>query len=172
VSVAFVYNLLFVIARQVFVDLIGPTGVPICTTATSVNTNVTTECSDDQMMNMQVMPLIELYPDMGWSRWWWTRLLWALFDLAMDSIYWLDIFIRTRTGFLEQGLVVRDIDKIKKRYYESKQFKYDIASIIPIDYVLGWPWPFQWFRPFPVVRLNRLLRIDRVQDCMERTETR
>ncbi|KAK6056409.1 cyclic nucleotide-gated cation channel alpha-4 domain protein [Cooperia oncophora] len=123
-------------------------------------------------VRFQVMPSTELYPDMGWSRWWWTRLLWATLDLIMDCIYWLDIFIRTRTGFLEQGLVVRDIDKIKKQYFEGKQFKYDIISIIPLDYVLGWPWPIQWFRPFPVVRLNRLLRIDRVQDCMERTETR
>ncbi|XGW15892.1 hypothetical protein V3C99_001386 [Haemonchus contortus] len=172
VSLAFIYNLLFVIARQVFVDLIGPTGVPVCRSTTSAYQNVTAECTDDQLMNMQVMPLIELYPDMGWSRWWWTRLLWATLDLVMDSIYWLDIFVRTRTGFLEQGLVVRDIDKIKKQYFESKQFKYDIISIIPLDYVLGWPWPFQWFRPFPIVRLNRLLRIDRVQDCMERTETR
>ncbi|VDO67008.1 unnamed protein product [Haemonchus placei] len=172
VSLAFIYNLLFVIARQVFVDLIGPTGVPVCRSTTSAFQNVTAECTDDQLMNMQVMPLIELYPDMGWSRWWWTRLLWATLDLVMDCIYWLDIFVRTRTGFLEQGLVVRDIDKIKKQYFESKQFKYDIISIIPLDYVLGWPWPFQWFRPFPIVRLNRLLRIDRVQDCMERTETR
>lgn len=85
---------------------------------------------------------------------------------------------------------MRDIEKIRKNYHESKQFKYDIISIIPIDYVLGehckistsgaaalstisgWPWPVSWFRPFPVVRLNRLLRIDRVRDCMERTETR
>ncbi|VDP33134.1 unnamed protein product [Heligmosomoides polygyrus] len=172
VSVAFVYNLLFVIARQVFVDLIGPTGVSICAEGAPPYRNFSRECTDDQLMNMKVMPTIELYPDMGWSRWWWTRMMWAILDLVMDSIYWLDIFVRTRTGFLEQGLVVRDIEKIRKNYHESKQFKYDIISIIPIDYVLGWPWPVSWFRPFPVVRLNRLLRIDRVRDCMERTETR
>ncbi|VDL78165.1 unnamed protein product [Nippostrongylus brasiliensis] len=163
VSVAFVYNLLFVIARQVFSDLIGPTGVPHCIDNSSQYQNTTIECRDDQLMDMTIMPTIVLYPDMGWSRWWWTRLMWAVLDLIMDSIYWLDIFVRTRTGFLEQGLVVRDIDKIKKNYLESKQFKYDI---------IRWPWPASWFRPFPVVRLNRLLRIDRVQDCMERTETR
>ncbi|VDM78242.1 unnamed protein product, partial [Strongylus vulgaris] len=38
--------------------------------------------------------------------------------------------------------------------------------------IAGWPWPVSWFRPFPVVRLNRLFRIDRVRDCIERTETR
>ncbi|KAL6727234.1 hypothetical protein Aduo_009129 [Ancylostoma duodenale] len=172
VSVAFVYNLLFVIARQVFSDLIGPTGVPVCMQTTSLYANTTKECTDNQLMNMLAMPSIQPYPDQGWSQWWWTRLLWALLDLTMDSIYWLDMFVRTRTGFLEQGLVVKDIDKIRKRYYESKQFKYDVVSIIPADYVLGWPWPVSWFRPFPVVRLNRLFRLDRVRDCIERTETR
>uniref|UniRef100_A0A158PBC6 Cyclic nucleotide-binding domain-containing protein n=1 Tax=Angiostrongylus cantonensis TaxID=6313 RepID=A0A158PBC6_ANGCA len=162
VSVAFVYNLLFVIARQVFVDLIGPTAVAICVDSSS-GRNITRECTNDQLMNMQVMPAQEQYLDMGWSRWWWIRLLWAIFDLIMDLIYCIDMFFRTRTGFLEQGLVVRDIDKIKKRYYASKQFKYDVVS---------WPWPFSWFRPFPVVRLNRLFRLDRVRDCIERTETR
>lgn len=54
VSVAFVYNLLFVIARQVFVDLIGPTGVPVCMQTTSLYANTTKECTDDQLMNMQV----------------------------------------------------------------------------------------------------------------------
>lgn len=43
----------------------------------------------------------------------------------------------TVSGFLEQGLVVKDIDKIRKKYYESKQFKYDVISVIPADYVLG-----------------------------------
>ncbi|KJH47850.1 hypothetical protein DICVIV_06045 [Dictyocaulus viviparus] len=150
----------------------GPTGKTICVDLTSNNSSSTRECTDDQLMNMQTMPSIEQYADMGWSRWWWTRLLWAMFDLIMDFIYFVDMFFRTRTGFLEQGLVVRDIDKIKKKYYESKQFKYDIISIIPADYALGWPWPIPWFRPFPVVRLNRLFRLDRVRDCIERTETR
>ncbi|KIH60851.1 hypothetical protein ANCDUO_08886 [Ancylostoma duodenale] len=52
VSVAFVYNLLFVIARQVFSDLIGPTGVPVCMQTTSLYANTTKECTDDQLMNM------------------------------------------------------------------------------------------------------------------------
>ncbi|KAK6742649.1 hypothetical protein RB195_010108 [Necator americanus] len=137
VSMAFVYNLLFVIARQVFVDLIGPTGVPVCMQSTTFYANTTKECSDDQLMNMVVMPSIEPYSDLGWSHWWWTRLLWAVLDLIMDSIYWLDMFVRTRTGFLEQGLVVKDIDKIRKKYFESKQFKYDVISVIPADYILG-----------------------------------
>ncbi|VDM64358.1 unnamed protein product [Angiostrongylus costaricensis] len=140
----------------------GPTAVAICVDSSS-GRNTNRECTDDQLMNMQAMPVQEQYPDMGWSRWWWIRLLWAIFDLIMDLIYCTDMFFRTRTGFLEQGLVVRDIDKIKKKYYASKQFKYDLVS---------WPWPFSSFRPFPVVRLNRLFRLDRVRDCIERTETR
>ncbi|KAK6026694.1 putative cyclic nucleotide-gated cation channel alpha-4 [Ostertagia ostertagi] len=137
----------------------------MCASPTSIPPNITMECNDDQLMNMQVMPMIELYSDMGWSRWWWTRLMWATLDLVMDTIYWLDIFVRTRTGFLEQGLVVRDIEKIRKQYFESKQFKYDIISIIPLDYILGKPSPLSSstspsepsFREFNAERLSRVL---------------
>ncbi|PIO70581.1 hypothetical protein TELCIR_07561 [Teladorsagia circumcincta] len=57
----------------------------------------------------------------------------------MDTIYWLDIFVRTRTGFLEQGLVVRDIDKIKKQYFESKQFK-NVKDTLLRRYIYSFYW--------------------------------
>src|SRR5690349_4274839 len=73
-------------------------------------------------------------------------------------------------GFLEQGLLVRDVQKITKLYKQSRQYRLDVLSIIPLDYIFGWPLP--WIPFLPIMRLNRLLRVNRITDCMERTETR
>ena len=51
---------------------------------------------------------------------------------------------------------------------QSRQFKLDLASLFPMDYLLG----AVLKKRQPVLRLNRLLRKDRVQKFMEQTETR
>ncbi|CAK5088565.1 unnamed protein product [Meloidogyne enterolobii] len=76
VSIAYVYNLLVVIARVVFIDLAA-------------------------------------------GRLW---ILWLILDLLMDSFYVADMFVRSRTGYLEQGLLVRDCAKIRSLYLRSRQF--------------------------------------------------
>ena len=80
-------------------------------------------------------------------------------------------------GFLEQGLLVKDIKKIRNLYLKSRQFKMDLASLIPLDYVVGpffsrrcdasWLWP-----GWAILRVNRLLRFSRLQRFMEQTATR
>uniref|UniRef100_A0A1I7XAQ6 Cyclic nucleotide-binding domain-containing protein n=1 Tax=Heterorhabditis bacteriophora TaxID=37862 RepID=A0A1I7XAQ6_HETBA len=112
VSLAFVYNLLFVIARQVFGDLIGPIGVAKCVNQSPENEWM--ECREDQLNN--TMPLS---------------------FHQMSSLNGTLNFNLEIVGYLEQGLVVRDIAKIKSLYYKSKQFKYDVASLIPLDYILA-----------------------------------
>ncbi|GMS89693.1 hypothetical protein PENTCL1PPCAC_11869, partial [Pristionchus entomophagus] len=66
-----------------------------------------------------------------------------------------DMIAKSRTGFLEQGLLVRDYQRTKALYKKSWAFRFDVASIIPIDYIvfaiLG--------RPYSVARLTRLFRI-------------
>uniref|UniRef100_A0A915M8L4 Cyclic nucleotide-binding domain-containing protein n=1 Tax=Meloidogyne javanica TaxID=6303 RepID=A0A915M8L4_MELJA len=122
VSIAYVYNLLVVIARVVFIDLAA-------------------------------------------GRLW---ILWLILDLLMDSFYAADMFVRSRTGYLEQGLLVRDCAKIRSLYLRSRQFLVDIASLFPIDHfclIILW-------RSFPIFRLNRLLKNERIQRFMEQTETR
>uniref|UniRef100_A0A1I8B0G0 Cyclic nucleotide-binding domain-containing protein n=1 Tax=Meloidogyne hapla TaxID=6305 RepID=A0A1I8B0G0_MELHA len=122
VSIAYVYNLLVVIARVVFIDLAA-------------------------------------------GRLW---ILWLVLDLLMDSFYAADMFVRSRTGYLEQGLLVRDCAKIRSLYLKSRQFLVDIASLLPIDHfclLILW-------RSLPIFRLNRLLKRERIQRFMEQTETR
>ncbi|CAG5132257.1 unnamed protein product, partial [Candidula unifasciata] len=95
-------------------------------------------------------------------------ILWLCLDYVSDFIYALDIFIQFRTGYLEQGLMVTDPVKLRKNYMRTKTFYIDMASLLPTDLFyllvggLG----------IPYVRFNRLLRIKRMLEFFDRTETR
>uniref|UniRef100_A0AAQ6IKI1 Cyclic nucleotide-binding domain-containing protein n=1 Tax=Anabas testudineus TaxID=64144 RepID=A0AAQ6IKI1_ANATE len=93
--------------------------------------------------------------------------LWFIVDLICDLIYLADMFFRTRTGYLEQGLLVKDELKLRERYMKSFQFKLDLLSMIPTDVlyvVVG--------LTCPEIRLNKLLRFNRMLEFFQRTETR
>lgn len=107
-------------------------------------------------------------------------------DVITDIIYLLDSFFCSRTGesrsrfwsnwnlllaipgYLEQGLLVRDVRKVTRRYWRSPQRNWDIASCIPLDYI----WELAFRSPKPVLRFNRLIRLERVQSFLNTTETR
>uniref|UniRef100_F7EUQ9 Cyclic nucleotide-gated channel alpha-1 n=1 Tax=Monodelphis domestica TaxID=13616 RepID=F7EUQ9_MONDO len=92
---------------------------------------------------------------------------WIILDYLSDAIYLLDMFVRTRTGYLEQGLLVKDKLKLIEKYKSHLQFKLDVLSVVPTDLLLlqlGWN--------YPEVRLNRLLRVSRMFEFFQRTETR
>ncbi|XP_012663542.1 cGMP-gated cation channel alpha-1 isoform X1 [Otolemur garnettii] len=92
---------------------------------------------------------------------------WIVCDYVSDVVYLLDMFVRTRTGYLEQGLLVKEERKLIDKYKENLQFKLDVLSVIPTDlmyFKLGWN--------YPEIRLNRLLRISRMFEFFQRTETR
>ncbi|KAI1713338.1 protein kinase domain-containing protein [Ditylenchus destructor] len=92
----------------------------------------------------------------------------AVLDVITDLIYLLDSFFCSRTGYLEQGLLVRDVQKVTRRYWRSPQRNWDIASCIPLDYL----WEIGFRSPKPVLRFNRLIRLERVQTFLNTTETR
>ncbi|XP_004608102.2 cGMP-gated cation channel alpha-1 [Sorex araneus] len=92
---------------------------------------------------------------------------WLFFDYSADIVYLLDMFVRTRTGYLEQGLLVKEELKLIEKYKSDMQFKLDVLSMIPTDLLylkLGWN--------YPEIRLNRLLRVSRMFEFFQRTETR
>ncbi|CAI5772133.1 cyclic nucleotide-gated cation channel alpha-3 [Podarcis lilfordi] len=93
--------------------------------------------------------------------------LWLILDYSSDVIYVLDTFVRYRTGFLEQGLLVRDEKKLRLNYQSTTQFKMDLLSLVPTD--LGY---FKFGINYPELRFNRLLRIARLFEFFDRTETR
>ncbi|XP_061816472.2 cyclic nucleotide-gated channel rod photoreceptor subunit alpha [Nerophis lumbriciformis] len=94
-------------------------------------------------------------------------LYWFLLDFCCDLLYLADMVFRTRTGYLEQGLLVKDEQKLRERYSKSFQFKLDLLSMIPTDvlYVL-------LGLNYPEIRLNKLLRFNRMLEFFQRTETR
>uniref|UniRef100_A0A3B4Z4S1 Cyclic nucleotide gated channel subunit alpha 1b n=1 Tax=Stegastes partitus TaxID=144197 RepID=A0A3B4Z4S1_9TELE len=70
-------------------------------------------------------------------------------------------------SYLEQGLLVKDELKLRERYMKSFQFKLDMASMVPTDLlyiVFGFS--------YPEIRLNKLLRFNRMLEFFQRTETR
>ncbi|XP_021934945.1 cyclic nucleotide-gated cation channel subunit A-like isoform X2 [Zootermopsis nevadensis] len=101
--------------------------------------------------------------------------LWWTLDYTCDIIYLLDTLIHAHEGYLEQGLLERDTQKLRRHYLRSKKWRSDVLSLLPTDLTYIW-WPpatCQIRVPCPViVRFNRLLRFPRMSEFFDRTETR
>uniref|UniRef100_A0A3P9LDI4 Cyclic nucleotide gated channel subunit alpha 3a n=1 Tax=Oryzias latipes TaxID=8090 RepID=A0A3P9LDI4_ORYLA len=93
--------------------------------------------------------------------------LWIVLDYTSDIIYLADTFVRSRTGYLEQGLLVKDSKKLRDKYRTTSQFKYDMIAMIPTDLLF-----LQYGFDNPEFRFNRLCKIQRLFEFFERTETR
>ncbi|XP_074949626.1 cyclic nucleotide-gated channel alpha-3 isoform X1 [Phalacrocorax aristotelis] len=93
--------------------------------------------------------------------------LWLFLDYGSDIIYVVDMFVRFRTGFLEQGLLVQDEKKLRDHYTKTMQFKLDVLSLLPTDLAY-----LKLGLNYPELRFNRLLRISRLFEFFDRTETR
>ncbi|XP_036404762.1 cyclic nucleotide-gated cation channel-like [Megalops cyprinoides] len=94
-------------------------------------------------------------------------ILWLVLDYLSDAIYILDSCVRLRTGFLEQGLLVKDLSKLRDSYVHTLQFKLDVLSILPTDLAY-----LATGVHTPQLRFNRLLRFPRMFEFFDRTETR
>ncbi|XP_053561433.1 cyclic nucleotide-gated cation channel alpha-3 [Bombina bombina] len=94
-------------------------------------------------------------------------ILWLVLDYSADLIYVLDTLVRFRTGFLEQGLLVKDAKKLKEHYTKTFQFKLDMLSLFPTDLFY-----FKLGLNYPELRFNRLFRFSRMFEFFDRTETR
>uniref|UniRef100_A0A3P8TM64 Cyclic nucleotide gated channel subunit alpha 1a n=1 Tax=Amphiprion percula TaxID=161767 RepID=A0A3P8TM64_AMPPE len=92
---------------------------------------------------------------------------WVFLDYTSDIIYLADMFFRTRTGYLEQGLMVKDEKLLRDRYITSFQFRLDVISMLPTDFLY-----FFLGIDYPEIRINKLLRIGRMMEFFTRTETK
>ncbi|KAM3622726.1 uncharacterized protein V6R79_002423 [Siganus canaliculatus] len=82
-------------------------------------------------------------------------------------MYLADMFVRTRTGYLEQGLLVKDKKLLWDRYISSFQFRLDAVSMLPTDVF------YLYFGlDYPEIRMNKLLRIGRMMEFFTKTETK
>lgn len=94
------------------------------------------------------------------------KYLWITLDILSDIIYILDIIAQLRTGYLEQGLMVLDAVKLAQRYVSSVNFKVDILSLLPLDFIqfgIGWQ---------PLLRFPRFLKVYRSLRWLYMLETR
>ena len=60
---------------------------------------------------------------------------WMVLDYVCDFLYLLDTFVRMHEGYLEQGLLVKKPDLLRKNYFNSRYFplnvtRYDIVNIV------------------------------------------
>lgn len=70
-------------------------------------------------------------------------------------------------GFLEQGLLVKDTKKLMENFRKTKQFKYDVFSMLPTDLFM-----IKVGYNNPELRFNRLFKMARLFEFFDRTETR
>ncbi|CAF3967203.1 unnamed protein product [Rotaria magnacalcarata] len=81
--------------------------------------------------------------------------IWEIIDYIADLIYFLDILIQFRTGYLEQGLLVYNHYKLAMNYIRSSRFIFDILSLTPLDLLQI------KFGPIPILRFPRFFKIYR-----------
>lgn len=101
-------------------------------------------------------------------------MVWFFLDYTCDLLYIVDMLVNARTGYLEQGLIVRDTHKLLINYLKGWQLKLDLLSLMPTDlFYLVIGTSCDQTIPCPViVRLNRLLKCYRMFEFFDRTETR
>ncbi|KAM4730695.1 cyclic nucleotide-gated channel alpha-4 [Anableps anableps] len=93
--------------------------------------------------------------------------VWLTLDYVSDLMYAADMTITLHTGFLDQGILIKDLTHLRKRYLHSKQFMWDLVSLLPTDFLY-----FAFGIETPLVRINRLVRIPRLNEALDRMETR
>lgn len=79
-----------------------------------------------------------------------------------STVIYLEYFL----AYLEDGIQVIDVSKLRKNYLQSKYIYLDVLSLIPTDFILF------IFHDLAVVRLNKLLKCHRIGDFIDLTEMR
>ncbi|XP_024081280.1 cyclic nucleotide-gated cation channel subunit A isoform X2 [Cimex lectularius] len=104
-----------------------------------------------------------------------TPIVWFSLDYSCDFIYFLDVIIHAHEGYLEQGIMVRDLGKLRQNYIETRRWVTDLLSLLPTDLFYIWWAPSKCHKMVPcpvIVRVNRLFRLPRMMEFFDRTETR
>jgi len=71
------------------------------------------------------------------------------------------------TAYLEQGIVVTDSALLRRHYTRTSTFRVDTVSVLPTDALYAWLGNGAVY-----VRINRLLRIGRLAEFVQRAESR
>ncbi|CAF1367391.1 unnamed protein product, partial [Didymodactylos carnosus] len=91
---------------------------------------------------------------------------WRTLDYIADIVYVLDIGMQLRTGYLEQGLLVYDRQKLALNYIRSYRFIFDLVSLMPLEL-------FQLkFGALPLLRFPRFFKVYRTFELYYLQESR
>ncbi|CAG7722409.1 unnamed protein product [Allacma fusca] len=100
---------------------------------------------------------------------------WFFTDLSADLIYLMDSFINAHQGYLHEGMLVKESQKLRRNYWKSASLKLDILSLLPTDlmYLLKSGECSSTQLPCPNIwRMNRLFRFTRMNEFFRKTESR
>ncbi|KAM7066719.1 cyclic nucleotide-gated channel alpha-4 [Acridotheres tristis] len=97
--------------------------------------------------------------------------LWKALDGLSDALYLLDIAVHCHTGFLEDGILVRDLSRTRQRYLGSWTFPWDVMAVLPTELLCLLP-GVPRVPGVPAARANRCLRLPRLFEAFDRCETR
>lgn len=90
--------------------------------------------------------------------------MWFALDYLADFLYVLDILFHFRTGFLEEGVLQTDSEKLRAHYMNSTMFYIDALCLLPLDFLylsIGFN---------SILRCFRLVKIYRFWAFLDRTE--
>ncbi|XP_076370228.1 cyclic nucleotide-gated cation channel subunit A-like [Tachypleus tridentatus] len=93
-----------------------------------------------------------------------TLVAWFTLDYITDFLYILDICFHFRAGYLEEGVLQTDYDKLRKHYMNSTMFYIDCLCLLPLDFLylsIGFN---------SILRCLRLVKIYRFWAFLDRTE--
>lgn len=93
-----------------------------------------------------------------------TVAFWFALDYSADFIYLLDVVINFHTGYLEDGVLQRQADKIGQHYRECTLFYLDCFCLLPLD-ILYLSIGFN-----SILRCTRLVKIYKFWSYVDRTE--
>ena len=94
------------------------------------------------------------------------EIIWITIDYLCDIIYILDFFVSSRTGYMEDGIMQKDIQKMRRKYLHTSAFYLDAASVVPLDIA------YIFIDHEPAIRMNRLIKYHRFWLFLDRTESR
>lgn len=87
-----------------------------------------------------------------------TSYWWLWIDCFADLVLILDIFLRFRIGYIDQGECITDIDKIALNY-RATYFKINLAASFPLDLIARLLFPQLSVFVLGIFRIPRLLRL-------------
>lgn len=91
---------------------------------------------------------------------------WLTCDCFTDLIFFFDVGVQFRTGYLEQGLMVYNNKKLAGHYLKSRSFILDLLALLPLDLLqfnLG---------SNPMLRFPRFLKVYRLYNYYYMVESR